>query len=206
MVAGIGISDLRILPALLPIKLAGINNDTAQSGTMSTDELGCGMHYDIRTVLDRSDQIGGTEGIVDDNRKTMLMRKLRDGINIRDIRIGIAQCLHVYQLGVGANGSLNLCFIMYVHEGGLNAELLQGMCKQIIAAAVDRLLSHDVVTLSSQSLYRIGDGCRTAGSRQSRNTTLQRSNSLLQHILGGVGQTSINISCVSKSESCCRML
>ena len=40
VIAGIRLADLREFAALLPIKLAGIDNDAAQRRSMSADELG----------------------------------------------------------------------------------------------------------------------------------------------------------------------
>ena len=71
MVAGIGIGNLGIFAALLPVKFTGVYDDTAKGGSVTADKLGGGMNHDIRTMLDGSDQIGGTEGVVDDHRQSV---------------------------------------------------------------------------------------------------------------------------------------
>ena len=48
------------------------------------------MDDDIRTVLDGPDEIGRTEGIVNDQRKPVLMGDFRDGIDIRNVAVRIA--------------------------------------------------------------------------------------------------------------------
>ena len=40
MVAGVGSCDLRIVAALLPVELAGLNDDSAEGCAVAADELG----------------------------------------------------------------------------------------------------------------------------------------------------------------------
>jgi len=73
MVAGIGLGDLRIESLCLPVELAGLNDDTAEGCSVSADELGSGMNNDVCSVLDRSDEIRSSEGVIYNNRKSVLM-------------------------------------------------------------------------------------------------------------------------------------
>ena len=85
MVTWVWLSDRRIFAACLPIESTTINDHTTKAGAMSSDELGCGMNNDICTMLDRTNQIRCSEGIVDRKRKTMLVCDLCDSIDIRNI-------------------------------------------------------------------------------------------------------------------------
>ena len=116
-----------------------------------------------------------------------------DGINIRNITVGVAQSLEVDSLGVGLDSVLDLFQIVSVHKGGGDAELGQGVLQQVVAAAVDGLLSYDVVAGLSQCLDGVGDGSCTGSSSQSSHAAFQSGNALLEHILGGVGQTAIDV-------------
>ena len=112
---------------------------------MAADELGSGVDDDVSAVLDGTDQVRGAEGVIDDQRQAVLVGDGCDGINIRDITVGVAQSLEVDSLGVGLDGVLDLFQIVSVHEGGGDAELGQGVLQQVVTTAVDGLLSYDVV-------------------------------------------------------------
>ena len=60
---------------------------------MPAYKLRGGMHHNISTMLDRTNQIRSTEGIVDNQRDFMTMGNLGNGVNINDIGIRISQCL-----------------------------------------------------------------------------------------------------------------
>ena len=75
------------------------------------------------------------------------------------------------------------------------------MREKVIRAAVDGFLGDDVLTLLCQSLYRIGDRRRAGSDSKSRYAALERRDALLKHALGGVGQTTVDIACVSQTEA-----
>ena len=124
----------------------------------------------------------------------------RDGVDIGNIGIGVAQSLQIDGLGVGPDGVLHLCQIVGIHKGGGHAELGQGMGEQVVAAAVDGLLGHDVVPRLGQSLDGVGDGSRAGGQGQGRHSALQGCQTLFQHILGGVGEPAVDIARVRQPE------
>ena len=167
---------------------------------MTADELGGGVHHDVRAVLDGPDQVGGAEGVVDDQRQAVLVGNGGYGIDVGDIRIGVAQGFQIDRLGVGLDGGLHLGKVMGVHKGGGDAVLRQGVRQQIVAAAVDGLLGHDVVALLCQRLNGIGDGGSAGGGSQSGDTAFQCRNALFQHVLGGVGQSAVDVAGVRQTE------
>ena len=76
VVGGVGLSNLGVLSARLPIEVTAVDDHTAQRGAVAADELGCGVDDDIGTMLQRTEQIRGAEGVVDDNRQTVLLGDL----------------------------------------------------------------------------------------------------------------------------------
>ena len=90
---------------------------------------------------------------------------------------------------------------MGVDEGGGNAELGQGVLQQVVAAAVDGLLCHDVVTGLCQCFDGVGDGSSAGSGSQSSHAAFQSGNALLEHILGGVGQTAVDVAGVCQTEA-----
>ena len=194
MIAGIGLRNRRKLPGGLPVELAGIHHDAAERGAMAADELGGGMQHDIRTMLNGPDQIGRAKGVVDHKGNLMGVGDRRDGVDVRNVGIGIAQRFQIDRLGVWPNGGLYLFQIVRVHKGGLNAVERQGMGQKIIAAAVDRLLGDDVVAFLRQGLDDIGYRRRAGGKRQRAHAALQRGETLFQYILGGVCESAVDVS------------
>ena len=82
VIAGVGIGDVAELAAGLPVKLAAVHDDAAQGGAVAADELGGGVDHDVCAVLDGADQVRGAEGVIDDDRKTMLLGDLGDGVGL----------------------------------------------------------------------------------------------------------------------------
>ena len=160
------------------------------------------MNHNIRAVLDGADQVGSAEGVVDDQRQAVLVGDFRNGVDVGNVGVGIAQGFQIDGLGVGLDGGFHLGKVMGVHKGGSDSVLGQGVSQQIVAAAVDGLLGNDVIACLCQSLNGVGDGCRAGGGGQRRDTALQSCDALLQHILGGVGQTAIDVAGIRQTEPC----
>ena len=156
VIARIRRCDRCIFAAGLPVKLAGIHDHAAERCAVSADELCCGMHNDIRTVLDRTNQERRTECIINDKRQAVLMRNLRNCVNIRNIGIRIAERFEIDRLRILTDRALDLCEIVRIDKGCLDAVLRERMCKEIVAAAVDRLLCDDVLPCLRERLNRVG--------------------------------------------------
>ena len=201
MIAGIGLRNRRKLTGGLPVELAGIHHDAAERRAMAADELSGGMQHDICAMLNGPDQIGRAKGVVDHKGDLMGVGDRRDGVDVRNVGIGIAQCFQIDRLGVWPNGGLHLFQVVRIHEGGLNAVERQGMRQKIIAAAVNRLLRNDVVAFLRQRLDDIGYRCRAGGKSQRAHAALQRGEALFQYILGGVCESAVDISGVRQVEA-----
>ena len=80
------------------------------------------------------------------------------------------------------------------------------MLQQVVAAAVDGLLSHDVVTSLCQCFDGVGDGSSTGSGSQSSHAAFQSSDALLEHVLRRVGQTAVDVACVCQAEAVCCVL
>ena len=201
VVAGVGGGDVGITAAGFPVEVAAVHDDAAQRGAVAADELGGGVDHDVCAVLDGADQIRSAEGVINDQRQAMLMGDGCDGVDVGDVAVGVAQGLQIDGLGVGLDGVLHLGQVVGVHEGGGDAELGQGVLQQVVAAAVDGLLGHDVVTGLCQSLDGVADGSSTGSGGQRSHAAFQRGDALLEDVLGGVGQAAIDVACVSQTEA-----
>ena len=90
---------------------------------------------------------------------------------------------------------------MDVHEIGGNAEAGQGVGEQVVAAAVDGLLGDKVAAVLTQRFQHVGNGRRAGGQRQRRHAAFQSSHPFFQHVLGGVGETAVNVAGVRQPEA-----
>ena len=201
MVGGIGLGDLRILAARLPVKVAAIDNHAAQRGTVTANELGRGVDDDIGAMLQRTEQIRGAEGVIDNNRQAMLLGNLGDGVDVGDVGVGVAERLEIDDRGVVLNGTLDLVQVVGVDEGGLDTKLGERVLQQVVGTAVDGLLGDHVVTSLGKSLQGIGDGSGTGGDGKTGHATLERGNTVLEDALGGVGQTAVDVTGVGKTKA-----
>ena len=160
---------------------------------MAADKLGGRVDHHIRPVLDGADQVRGAEGVVDHQRQPMSVGQGRDGIQVWDVAVGIAQGLQVDGFGVFLNGLLHLIQVMDIHKGSGNAVLGQCMGQQVVRAAIKGALGDNVLSCLGQRLDRVGDGGCAGGHRQGGGSPLQGSYPRLQHPLGGVGQSAVDV-------------
>ena len=117
VVARVRLSDRRVLAGSLPVELAGVDDNAAEGRAVAADELGSGMDNDVRAVLDRTDEVRGAEGVVDDERQAVLVRDLSDGFDVRNVGVRVAEGLDVDSLGVVLDRALELCEVVRVDEG-----------------------------------------------------------------------------------------
>ena len=173
---------------------------------MSADEFGCGMNNNICTILNRTNQIWSSEGAVYYQRDLMCMRNLCDCFNINDVRVRISKGLDVNCLGILFDRCLYLIQIENIYEGSLNTICRKGMLQEIEGSTINVLCRYDVVTALCQVLDGVGNCCCSGCDCQGCNTTFQGCDSLLENILRRVGQTSVNITCICQTKSCCCMI
>ncbi len=76
---------------------------------MAADELGSRVNNDISAVLNRTDEVRGTESVVDYERQTVLVRNLCDSLDIRNIGIRVAESLDVNRLSIVLDGQFFSC-------------------------------------------------------------------------------------------------
>ena len=131
----------------------------------------------------------------------MLVRNLCNRVNVGNVAVGIAEGLEVNGLRVGLNGCFDLLEIVRVDKRRRHAEGFERMGKQIVCAAVDRLLADDVVTLLGERFDRICN-CRRAGSnRQGRYAALERCDALFKDVLCGVCEPAVDVARVRQAEA-----
>ena len=127
-------------------------------------------------------------------------------LNVNQVGIRIAQRLKENRLGIFINCLLEVGNVIRVNESSCNAVLRQGVGKVIIGTAVNGLGCYNVVTVLCQRLEGIAQGCCTGCHCQSGGTAFQRRDTLFKNILGGVGQSAVDIACICKAKTCLCMI
>ncbi len=193
MVAGVGFCDARVLAAGLPVELARFHDDAAQGGAVAAQELRCRVHHDVRAVLDGADQVRRTEGVVNDQRQTVLVSDIRNGVDIRDVAVRVAEGFQVDGPGVLPDRVFNSFQVVNVNKRSVDSVQRQRVEKQVLRPAVNRLLSDDVLAAFRQRLNGVRN--RRCAGRQSQtgNAAFQSRDSIFKNALSGVRQTSVNV-------------
>lgn len=168
---------------------------------MAANELGGRVEDDVSAVLQGAEEVGGGEGIVDDQGQAVGVGDGGHGVDVGDVAVGVAQGLDVDGLGVGADGRLHGGQVVDVHKAGGDAVEGQGVGQQVAGAAVDGLLGHDVLPLAGQGLEGVGDGGGAGGHGQTGHAPLQGGDTPLKDVLGGVGEAAVDVAPLGQAEA-----
>ena len=95
---------------------------------------------------------------------------------------------------------------MCIYKSGLDPVLRKGMSQKVVAAAVDGFLCNDMSAVCCKCLTGVCDSCCTGGQCKCCASALKGCQPFFQDILGGVGQSAVNVTCVCKSETVCCVL
>ena len=78
-------SEVRVSFRLVPVELAIFYDRAAQGRTVAADEFRGGMNHDIQTMFQWTEEIRRRKGIINDDRQTVGVSNVADGIEVRDI-------------------------------------------------------------------------------------------------------------------------
>src|SRR5262249_37293121 len=102
--------------AIVPVERTAVDNDATDTGAVPTNEFGGRMHDDVRAMLKGPAQVGRGERIIDDEREFMLVRDVRDSLDVEDISLGIADGLPVEQFSFRRNGTAEVFWISRIDK------------------------------------------------------------------------------------------
>ena len=172
---------------------------------MTADKLGGAVYHHIGTVLKRTNE-DGSKGIVHNEEDAMAMGYLCNGIQVGNIAIGIAKSLGIDNLGIGANGCLQGLQVIDVDDGVVHSLCGERMGDEVEGTTIEIVGSHNMVTVLKHILQSISHCCCSTGNCQASHTTLEGCHTALKYILGAVGQTAIDVTCIAQSETVGSML
>ena len=193
VVAGVGLAQLGKLAGGGPVEAARVDDDATQRGAVAADELGGRVDYDVGAMFDGAYEVGGAEGVVDDERNAVAMGYIGYGIDVDDTRVGVAQRLDEDGFGVGPYGLLEIREVGRVDKGGGNAVGGQRVVEQVVGAAVDGVGRDDVVAGDGEVLEGVGHGSGSRGDGQGGYTPFEGGEALFEYILCGVTQPAVDV-------------
>ena len=134
-------------------------------------------------MLDRSDKVRRAEGVVDYERQTVSVSDFGESVDVGNVAVGIAEGLDVDRLGVRLNCCCDFLEVMNINEGRFNSVERKGVREKIRRAAIDRLLSYDMIAVLCESLNRVGDCRRSRSESQTCNAALKSRDPVLKNAL-----------------------
>ena len=200
-VARVLLGELRELAAGSPVELAAIHDDAAESRTVTADELGRRMHNHVGTVFNWANQVRRTEGVVDNQRTLVLVGNRRDGVDIRNVGMRVAERFDEDELRVALDCGFDTLEIVRVDERGLDTEGAERMLQQVESTAINRALGNHVIALASESRDGVGNGSCTRSDSESGDASFEGSDTFFEHTLSGVIDTAINVTASLQNEA-----
>ena len=205
-VARVLFGKLRELATGRPVELATIYDDAAEGRSMAADKLGGRMHHHVGTVFDGANQVGRTEGVVDDQRDLVLVGDCCDSVDIRDVGMGVAEGLDKDEFRVFLDGGLDALEIVGIYKRGLDTEGAERVLQQVESTAVNRALDNHVISTAGKSRDGVSDGCSTRSYSQSGNAAFESGNAFFEHALRCVRDTAINVTGILQGKTVSGML
>ena len=135
----------------------------------------------------------------------MLVSNLRDRVDIGNVAVRVAESFQIHSPCLICDGAFELRQVVRVHESRLDAVLGKCVAKKVETSAVNGLLCDDVPAARGKGLDRIGNGCRTGSDREGSSSAFKSREALLQHLLGGIGQSAVDIAGIGEAEAVRRM-
>ena len=201
-----GLRECGELVVLFPVELAAIHDDTTQRAAVTAQELRSRVHHDVCAMLQRTDQVRRAERIVHDEGDAVLVGYSSHTLQVEHVAVRVAESLGIYYFCVGFDGSLQSFEVIHIDYRVADALRSQRVGDEVIRTAIEVVGSHYMVARLHNVLQRIGDGGGTRGDSQSCHTALQGSHTVFKHTLRRVGQTTIDITRITETETVGGML
>ena len=124
---------------------------------MAGQELGGRMNHDIGTPIERTQQVGRRQGVVDDQRDSRRVRDLGNRFQIDDQAARVGQGFQEDTLGVrmGGEGLFEIVRVGRIDEMTGPAELVEGMAELSDRAAPYKFLDAMKLSPGSNSVKNV---------------------------------------------------
>ena len=190
----------------LPVELTTLYDHTTNSSSVATDEFCCGMNNDICAVLNRSYEVWCCKCIIYNKRNFMFVSDFCKSLNIYNIRIWVSKSLNINSFCVLLDRILHFLEIEYINKCCCDSVCRKRMLQKVCCTAVNIFGCYNVISLLCKILDRVCDSCCTGCYCKCCGATLKCCDPLLEYILCRVCKTSVNVTGICKSETCCCMI
>ncbi|MNL26364.1 hypothetical protein D3C87_1478850 [compost metagenome] len=200
------VQALEALFVLGPREFAAVDDGAAHGGAVATQVFGQRMDDDVGAMLDGAEQIGAGHRVIDDQRDAVRMRDLGQFRHIGDIAQRVADRFAEDGLGACIDQGGEGLGLARVGEAHLDADLWQGVGKQVVGAAIQLAGGDEIVARFGNRLDRVGDGRHARRHGQRGHAAFQRRDPFFQHVLRGVHDARVDVTCHLEVEQVGAML
>ena len=95
-------------------------------------------------------EVGGQEGVVDNNEKVVLLGNFADSTQVADFHSGVSRCFEEDSLRVRLNGCLDFFQLRSMHSGKFYAVSGIDVAEQTEGAAIEVIACDNMVTRCEQ--------------------------------------------------------
>jgi hypothetical protein len=148
----------------------------------------------IRAVLDRPEQQRRRDGVVHHERNPVVVRHLRDRLEIRDVVGRVADGLDVEEPRVVVDQPRERVRGRRVGKPGLDPEILEGVGEQRVRPAVQGFRRHEVLPRARDVQHRQRDRRGTRRDAQRAHAAIQRGHTFFEHVGGRVHDARVDVS------------
>ncbi len=139
VVAWVRLRDPRVSAGLSPVVITAVNDNAADSSTVTADELSSRMNDNISAILNRTNKERSSESIIHNEGDIMSMSDLSNLFNIDGIGVRISECFDVKSLSILIYSLLESVIVLRINESSSNAVERESMSEEVIGTAIDSL-------------------------------------------------------------------
>ena len=183
----------RIFVVLRPVEGAGIDDDAADRVAVAAEEFRQRVHDDVGAVIDRADQIGRRQRVVDDQRHAGLARHGRDRLDVGDAAAGIGDRFDEDRLGVRRHRALEAADVVRIGPHHVPAKALEGVGELVDRAAIEFSRGDEFVAGLHQLVQHDHLRGVAGGDRKRGGAAFERGDALFQHRVGRVADAGIDV-------------
>ena len=174
------------------IHALSLYDNTSDGSTLSVGVFAGGVNHDIDAPIKRATECCRGDCVVTYRHHTVLFGYSSDRFDISHRYLRIGQGFKKYRFCVVVYLCFQVLCCLCTEHLGVYAKSLHSQCEQCHGPAIELVRDEYIVS----SLYDIGNSKKyrtlTTGNRQCSHTALQLSKSLLQYIVGRVGQSGVD--------------
>ncbi|MGY3354738.1 hypothetical protein ACVWZK_001401 [Bradyrhizobium sp. GM0.4] len=176
-----------------PGEISGVDDGAAERGAVTAQKLGQRMHGDVGAVIERLEQDGRCNGIVDDQRHAVGVGDLRQCFDVADIAGGIADGFGEHGAGVLVDQPFDCLGLVALGEAAGDALPRQDVREQRMRGAIELRHGNDVAAVIGD----VDEGEMQRGlpgrDRKRADAALELRDTLFQHRAGRIGDAAVAI-------------